>query len=96
MSRYSVIGVHQGKEYVFTYGYDNMLWQYFLEKLEVGESGLAKHEDNIVELVGQFGYEGSDCLYGSARNLRSTMEKFGIWDHIPKRHKDAIISDLPF
>lgn len=96
MSQYKIAAVHEGKEYVFTYGYDNPLQQYFLDMLEIGESGLAKHEDNTVDLVGPFGYEGSDCLYGSASNLRRTMDKFGLWDKIPKRHQDAIMSDLSF
>ena len=91
MSQYKIMSFYKDKEYIFTYGYDNPFGQYFLEELENGQ-----HEDNSVDLVGPFGFEGSKCLYGSACNLRLMMEKKGIWDKIRKAHQQAIMSDLSF
>ena len=96
MSQYKIAAVHEGKEYVFTYGYDNPLQQYFLDMLEVGEGGLKKNEDHTISLVGMYVVGEEGTLYGSASNLRRTMDKFGLWDKIPKQHRDAISMDLSF
>ena len=97
MSQYKIAAVHEGKEYVFTYGYDKPLQQYFLDMLEVGEDGLEKnYNHHTICLVGMWVVNEEGDVYGSASNLRRTMDKFGLWDKIPKQHRDAISMDLSF
>jgi len=100
MSRHSVVTNRGNKEVTYNYGYDNPLMQYWLTVtvVEVNEDAesLCDIDGGIYDLVGPFAPDDPKCLYGSASNLRHVMDIEGIWDKIPKRHQDAIMSDLPF
>ena len=82
MSRFYAEGQFEGKDVIFTYGYDAPLQEYFLS---------AETKDDRWDLVGTLGES-----YGSHINLYTALVDNGVWGKIPANHQFAIMGDLPF
>lgn len=68
----------------FSYGYDNPLQEYFLQK-----SSFENDDMDIVELVG--------CMsnkIGNAANMLAAIQEYNV--QIPEEHRTKIMLDLPF